>query len=152
MGTKEIFMGLVGVIIVGVMTMIGFNVFTITSFNNNKAALAAEMNVYTKQLEAYWGNSCDMGGAGWTDANITLAKVTTYLAFTGANNSYKSANGEFRVISVAAQSPGVLLTLKALGTVKKSNKYPLITTTVKFNQASTAQPVVTTTQGTATSF
>lgn len=152
MGVKEVFMGVVAVIIVGVTVMIGFNIFTTTSYNNNKSALAAEMNAYTKQLESFWGNSSDLGGAGWLDANVTVSRITVFLGFTGASNSFKSSNGEFRVISVVTQSPGKLLTLKALGTSKKGTKYPLITTTMKFNQASNANPVVTTTLGSATSF
>ncbi len=152
MAFKEFLLIVLSVIIVGAAVAIGLKMFVDQSYSTNKSACAAEMRLYTKQLIGFWNNSVELGGAGYLNANVTVAKVKTFLAFNEANNSYKSANGEFRVISCVSAGGVVTVTLKALGTSKKANKYPLVTTTISFNQSVNTPPPVVTTLGSATSF
>jgi hypothetical protein len=152
MGTKEVIMIVLGFIIVGIAIAAGLNMFVTQSFTNNKQATNSEMQVYAGQLIQFWGTTTDLGGASCLTANVTVPKAAAYLGFNGANNSFQSENGEFRVISVTSSSPGILVTLKALGKTQKGVNHPLITTTVKFIQATTTKPVVTTTLGEAAGF
>jgi len=154
MGSNQILLIVLGVIVVGVGVTMGFAMFTNTSFNNNKQSTATEMQTYVLQLIHFWDTTVDLGGASSLINNVTVAKITIYLGFTGANNSLTSANGQFRVISVVTASPYATLTLKALGNSKKGSKYPLITTTIKFTESSSSdiRPIVTTTLGSAATF
>jgi hypothetical protein len=153
MGTQQVWKMILVVLLVGTMIFLGFKMFDRASYNNGKQATAAEMQNYVRQLVGWWTTSADLGGAACLNSNVTVAKVAAYLAFTGTNNSYVSANAEFRVVSIAASSPGVNLTLRALGKISKNgNKFPLVTTVVYFNPASTAAPTITTTVSDATTF
>jgi hypothetical protein len=152
MGTQQIFLIVVSVIMVCGAIGLGLSMYNNASYKSNESALTTEMRGYTAQLIGFWNTTTDLGGAGYLNANITVSKVCAFLAWSGANNSYKSANGEFRLTSVTTVGSTVVVTLKALGTDKKNNKFPFITSTITFNQSVTTAPPITTTRGSATSF
>ena len=126
MGTQQILLIVLSVIIVGVAVSVGINMFSMQAFNSNQQALAAELMNYSTLVLQYWKTPASMGGAGQVIGNVTVASVANYIGFSGANSSTTSDNGEFRVISLA----GNVLTLKALGKEKKGTNFPLLTTTI----------------------
>ena len=159
MGYKELLMILASIVIVGVAISASFKIFNDQSFKSNKSSLASEMTQYTRQLTSYWERTAEFGGAEAKNVNITVAKLSVYLGFkqVGSNYTYTSANGEFRIISATTASGVVTVTMKALGKNKKNNKYPLVTTTIKFTQDTVAPIetfplVIATTLGEAATF
>ena len=144
MGQQQVFIAVVCVIVVGAAIGAAFVIMTDHAYNNNRSSLAAEMHLYIKQLENYWNTSSDLGGANHLNANITVAKVVTFLGFNASTNNFTSANGQFRVISATTSGSSIVLTLKAIGTSKKGSKYPMVTTKIQFTQGSSSAPVVKT--------
>ena len=126
MGTQQILLIVLSVIIVGVAIAVGITMFSNQAYNGNQQAVASELQNYGSQAIQYYKTPTSQGGAGQDSTNVTVAKVATFLGFTGANNSLASDNGEFRVMAVS----GTTVTLKGKGVELKAAKNPLITTTV----------------------
>jgi hypothetical protein len=126
MGTQQILLIVLSVIIVGVAIAVGITMFSNQAYNSNQQAVAGELQNYGSQAIQYYKTPVSQGGAGQDSTNVTVTKVATFLGFTGTNNSLTSDNGEFRVTAVS----GTTVTLKGLGKELKSAKYPLVTTTV----------------------
>jgi hypothetical protein len=143
MGTQQILLIVLGVIIVGVAVAVGISMFGNQAYNSNKQAVAAELTDYAAQVLQFWKTPASMGGAGGVITNVTVAKTASYIGFTGASSSITTDNGEFRVTAV----DGNVVTLKGLGKENKSNSFPYVTTTVDLSNSAIA-----TTIGTASSF
>jgi hypothetical protein len=126
MGTQEMLMIALGVIIVGVAVAVGITMFINQGYNANKRALASEMTTYPPTLERYWSASKLLGGAGADSAEVTTTSVAGYLGFSGPNNSQSSDNGEFRVISVN----GTVVVIKAVGVGDRGGRHPVVITTI----------------------
>jgi hypothetical protein len=126
MGTQQILLIVLSVIIVGVAIAVGITMFSNQAYNGNQQAVASELQNYGSQAIQYYKTPKSQGGAGQDSTEVTVAKVATFLGFTGTNNSLTSDNGEFRVTAVA----GTTVTLKGKGVELKSGKNPLITTTI----------------------
>jgi hypothetical protein len=126
MGTQQILMIVLSVIIVGVAIAVGINMFSSQAYNSNQQAVAAELSNYASLVLQYWKTPASMGGAGQVIGNVTVIKVAGYISFTEANNATLSENGEFRVTNVT----GNVVTLKGLGKETKGTDKPMITTTI----------------------
>jgi hypothetical protein len=146
MGTQQILLIVLSVIIVGVAIAVGITMFSNQAYNSNQQAVASELQNYGSQVIQYFKTPTSQGGAGQDVANVTIAKVATFLGFTGTSNSLESDNGEFRVTAVAG-SDTMQVTLKGLGTELKSEKKPLVTTIV-----SLASGTITSTVSSGTTF
>ncbi len=126
MGTQQILLIVLAVIIVGVAIAVGITMFSSQAYNSNRQAVASELTNYASQVIQFWKTPASLGGGGNRTANLTVTKIADYIAFNDTNDSITNDNGEFRVISVA----GTVVTLKGLGTAEKGGNKPLITTTV----------------------
>jgi hypothetical protein len=126
MGTQQILLLVLVVVIVGIAFTVGISIFMNEGYNSNKQMLASEMVTYPPSVIRFWKSTKILGGAGGDLTYLTQVKVANYLGFTGANYSQTSQNGEFRVFSVA----NGVVTLKAKGVEKKGGKYPFVTTTI----------------------
>ncbi len=122
MGTQQIMVLVIGVIVVGVAISVGFVVFNSGSYNSNKTAIATDLQDMGTKLVQYWLLPTSMGGANKSIANVTMASVGLSLGFTEEGGVFRSVNdnGEYRVKSVAS---GVVV-IAALGTASKGNKFP----------------------------
>ncbi len=127
MGTQQILMIVLSVIIVGVAIGVGINMFSSQAFSSNRQALAVELTNYATLVMQYWKTPASMGGAGQIIGNVTVAKVAGYIGFNPSSPyQVTSDNGEFRVISVS----GNVVTLKGVGTELKGSNKPICTTTI----------------------
>jgi hypothetical protein len=126
MGTQQMLLITLGVIIVGVAVAVGISMFVNEAYNSNKQMLASEMVTYPPSVIRFWRANKILGGAGGDINLLTQAKVASYLGFTGANFSQKSENGEYRVLPIN----GRIVTLKAMGVETKGNKHPVVTVTI----------------------
>jgi hypothetical protein len=141
MGTQQMLLIALGVIIVGISVSVGITLFFNQSYNSNKQSLAAEMAAYRPMAVRYWKTSKLLGGAGGDVNNVTIESVANYIGFTDTLYSLTSANGEFRVIGVN----GTVVTLKALGAETRRGKHPSVASTLNI-----ANGVITTVLGDAT--
>lgn len=144
MGTQQILLIVLAVIIVGVAIAVGVTMFNNQSYNSNKQAVSAELTNYSTVLMQYWKTPASMGGAGQVVGNVTVAKTAVYLGFSNADPyNFTTENGEFRVTGV----DGTVVTIKGLGKEQKGGSKPLISTAVDLSNSD-----ITTTVGSASSF
>jgi len=126
MGTQQLLLIVLSVIIVGVAIAVGISMFSGQAYNSNVQAVAAELTNYAALVMQYWKTPASMGGAGQNISNVTVVSIANYIGFSGANNSITTDNGEFRVNNVS----GTVITLKGFGKEKKGDNHPMVTTTI----------------------
>lgn len=71
MGTQQLLMIVLGVIIVGVAIVVGINMFSTGAVNAESDRLVQEVNVVGSNAAAYWRKPVQMGGGGRTFVGIT---------------------------------------------------------------------------------
>lgn len=131
MGTQQLLLIVLGVIIVGIAIAVGITIFNNQAYNANANALTSETTNYASSVLQYWKTPISQGGAGRDIANMTSVKIATFIGFTVSGegeettNLLETENGSFKVVGGADP-----VTIYGLGTEKKSGKYPLVTTTV----------------------
>jgi len=126
MGTQQILMLALVMIVVGIAVSIGITMFHNQAYNSNRDALISELVTYRPAVVRYWKVSKLLGGAGGDIANVTQERVANYIGFTDSLYSTTSDNGEFRITSVA----GRIVTIKGLGVETKGGKHPFVTATI----------------------
>jgi hypothetical protein len=144
MGTQQILLIILGVIIVGVAIAVSFTMFGNQAYNSNKQAISSELTGYASVLFQYWKTPVSMGGAGAKIAVVTIPKAAKYLGFSDLEPyNVTTENGEFRVFSLE----GTVITLKGLGKEVKGGLKPLISMSVDLSNSG-----ITTTIGSAAGF
>lgn len=141
MGTQQILLLVLSVIVVGVSISVGITMFANQSYIANQQAVASELQNYGVQVLQYYKTTRAQGGAGQDSTSVTIGVVATFLGFSGENHSVVSENGEFRITSLS----GSVLTLKGMGTETRDLKHPIVTTRVYM---ATGQIIATVSSGT----
>jgi cell shape-determining protein MreC len=143
-GTQQILLIVLAVIIVGVAISVGISMFSRQAYNSNRQAVASELNGFATQIIEFWKTPASLGGAGKVISNVTVTRTATYIGFTATSPyNFISDNGEYRITGIS----GNIVTLKGLGTETKGNNKPLLTTAVNVTIDSLG-----TTVGTGTGF
>ncbi|MDY0318507.1 MAG: hypothetical protein RBQ67_00775 [Candidatus Cloacimonadaceae bacterium] len=124
MGTQQILLIVLSVIIVGVAIAVGISMFNSQAYNANKTAIASDAQAFAAQVLQYWKTPESQGGAGGKGVNMTPENVRDYLGLTGENA--KNENGTYEI--TAADSVTVVIT--GLGTAIRNDMRPKIETTV----------------------
>lgn len=126
MGTQQILLIVLSVIIVGVAIAVGISMFNSQSYNSNKTAIASDAQSFATQAVQYYKTPESQGGAGGKGVNMTQPKVSAFLSFDPTNFNTKNENGTY--VITTPDSTHVVIT--GTGTAKKSNKNPQVVTTV----------------------
>jgi Tfp pilus assembly protein PilE len=128
MGTQQILLIVLSVIIVGVAIAVGITMFSNQAYNGNQQAVASELQNYGSQCIQYYKTPKSQGGAGQDSSSTVLSKanIATFIGFDPTAFTLSSDNGTFKVTTVS----GSTVTLAGLGTELKNAKKPLVTTTV----------------------
>lgn len=126
MGTQQILLIVLSVIIVGVAIAVGISMFNSQSYNSNKTAIASDAQSFATQAVQYYKTPESQGGAGGRGANMTQAKVSAFLSFDPTNFNTSNENGTYVVTT--PDSTHVVIT--GTGTAKKNKKNPQVVTTV----------------------
>lgn len=124
MGTQQILLIVLSVIIVGVAIAVGISMFNSQAYNANKTAIASDAQAFAAQVLQYWKTPESQGGAGGNGDNMTTDKVTDYLGLTGENA--ENENGTYTI--TFADTATVEIT--GLGTAIRNDMRPQIKTTV----------------------
>lgn len=124
MGTQQILLIVLSVIIVGVAIAVGISMFNSQAYNANKTAIASDAQAFAAQVLQYWKTPESQGGAGGKGGNMSVNSVTDYLGLTGDNG--KNENGSYVITS--ADSVKVVIT--GTGTAIRNDMRPQIITTV----------------------
>jgi hypothetical protein len=134
MGTQQILLIVLSVIIVGVAIAVGITMFNNQAYNANQQAVAAELQNYGADVIKYWKTPVSQGGAGQDGTVATEAGIATFIGFdptaSGTDDSTETENGIYRVNGYDNTANAENVTLEGIGNNNRGGKYPKVTTTV----------------------
>jgi len=132
MGTQQILLIVLSVIIVGVAIAVGISMFNSQAYNSNKTAIASDAQSFATQIVQYYKTPESQGGGGGEiPATLTATDLGSYLGWGGATTS--NENGTFTVAITTTGASGEV-TITGLGKAQKGNPavQPKIVTTITF--------------------
>ena len=151
MGTQQILLIVLSVIIVGAAIAVGIQMFNSQAYSANKTAIAADAQSYASQIVQYYKTPESQGGLGGdmyvggdgittgaTGTLVTAEKIANFIGWgsttegeTTTANTMKNDNGEFEISSVTT-NPVETVVIKGTGKEEQGGKNPVITTTITF--------------------
>ncbi len=145
MGTQQILLIVLGVIIVGVAISVGIAMFGNQAYSSNRTAMLSEMQYFSTLALQYWKLPTSLGGAGQRADNIDLGFLASFMGFSNAdskvvavNYSYLSDNGEYRV---SMGDTATEIVIKGLGKELRADKYAFVTMTMELTTTATTVDV-----------
>lgn len=144
MGTQQILLIVLSVIIVGAAIAVGIQMFNNQAYSSNKSAIAAEAQTYATQIVQFYKTPVSQGGLGGKlviaaadgvvarDAAATKILIQNYLGW--GTTAYPSESGNFTIEDIDATS----VKIKGVGTAVRNNKSPQVITTVTFPEGTIA--------------
>ena len=141
MGTQQILLIVLSVIIVGAAIAVGIQMFNSQSYSANKSAIAADAQSFASQIVQYYktpesqgglGGDMYVGGDGNTEGTpgtpVTVADVGGFIGWGGATTS--NDNGFYVISSVDVTEKTVKI--KGTGKEEQNSQNPVIETTITF--------------------
>jgi len=106
MGTQQILLIVLSVIIVGIAVAVGITMFNTQAQNANRQAMIADANNFASQMIAYYKTPTSHGGGGRTfEASMDTLEIWigfTDGAYSNDNGSYALTRGSASVITIDA--------------------------------------------------
>ena len=143
MGTQQILLIVLSVIIVGAAIAVGITMFNNQSYNSNKTAIAADAQNFATQVVQYYKTPESQGGADRKDANMTDEKIASFIGWettTAGSTKTTTENGEYTIKSIDGTSKKVQL--YGLGKEEKGGKKPAVRTTITFPEGKIEAEVI----------
>jgi hypothetical protein len=124
MGTQQILLIVLSVIIVGVAIAVGITMFRNQAYNSNQTAITGELQSYASQVVQWLKTPASQGGGGGiTFATIAVADIKTFIGFTDdpapTMGTHATDSGFYDVLK-GTTGLGVV----AIGTEKKGANSP----------------------------
>lgn len=139
MGTQQILLIVLSVIIVGVAIAVGISMFNNQAYNSNKTAIASDVQSYAAQVVQYWKTPISQGGYAGTTTDLVIADVEAYIGFTeaavdgGSQVGIKTENGYYYISAVtggAATGGDATVKITGVGNAEKGGQNPHIVITI----------------------
>ena len=130
MGTQQILLIVLSVIIVGAAIAVGIQMFNSQSYSANKSAIAADAQSYASQIVQYYKTPESQGGAGGKAENMTDVNIGSFIGWGGATLVNKNENGDYAIGIDATYDNKVYV--YGLGKEVSDGKSPAIKTTITF--------------------
>ncbi len=146
MGTQQILLIVLSVIIVGAAIAVGIQMFNAQAYSANKSAIAADAQSYASQVVQYYKTPESQGGAGGDVANMTAEKIGGYIGWGKASTSNDSGN----YIIDAVDAGDTAVTIYGLGNEVKGGNRPAVRTIVTLADGTISAKVIDTAKTTAT--
>ncbi|MDP8314463.1 MAG: hypothetical protein RAP70_05240 [Candidatus Celaenobacter antarcticus] len=107
MGTQQILLIVLSVIIVGIAVAVGITMFNAQSVNSNRNACIADMNNFSSSALAFYKTPVSHGGAGSDSLNVTIDKVGNYIGvgYVENDDQLNTGNG---VYTITLESPNIV--------------------------------------------
>jgi len=121
MGTQQILLIVLSVIIVGVAIAVGITMFRNQAYNSNAQQLAAEATNMRTEMVQYFKTPVDQGGAGATMANINQDTLNQRLGLDDEGEIDKENIGTFKATVVNTSTDA---TIAAIGVEEKGGDKP----------------------------
>ncbi|MDD2507154.1 MAG: hypothetical protein PHQ78_07585 [Candidatus Cloacimonetes bacterium] len=144
MGTQQILLIVLSVIIVGAAIAVGIQMFNSQAYSANKSAIAADAQSFASQIVQFYKTPKSQGGAGGDLTGLDAADVAGFIGFmagsAGADwdaDEYgiKNDNGIYTITSVtpsATAGADETVGITGIGTEERDGKSPKIVTTITF--------------------
>jgi hypothetical protein len=127
MGTQQILLIVLSVIIVGVAIAVGISMFNSQAYNSNKTAIAADAQSFATQIVQYYKTPVSQGGGGQVlPVAAGNAALNSYLGWTTLAST--NDNGNYAVTAITATT----VTIVGVGKTAKGTTYPKATTIITF--------------------
>jgi hypothetical protein len=131
MGTQQLLLIVLGVIIVGVAIAVGITIFNNQAYNANQQAVAQELTTYGTMVLQWWKTPEVQGGKG---KKALVAgddvKIRKWCGFPVATTALETESGKYAITAVTVADTTV--TIIGVGDEKKTGPlYPRVTATVK---------------------
>ena len=127
MGTQQILLIVLSVIIVGVAIAVGISMFNAQAYNSNKTAIAGDAQAYAAQVLQFYKTPVSQGGAGNLGANVTSDALASYLGLVAPNDA--NENGTYAVFA-DVDGAAVQVRIYGQGTAVRGDFKPQIKTTI----------------------
>ncbi len=128
MGTQQLLLIVIGVIIVAAAIATGITMFNNHEFAANRQAVLAEMQGMMARVNEFWKLPKSMGGAGQNMSETDVIDLANFLGFTAGESKvvheyfYSSINGTFYLSNFT----DYVITMEGLGFSSKGGEYPLV--------------------------
>jgi len=133
MGTQQILLIVLSVIIVGVAIVVGIGMFNRQAYNSNKTAIASDAQTYASEVVQFFKTPLSQGGAmGTSGVDTTVFTVANIAAQLGIGTTAATAiplgneNGKYYVSAASATS----VTILGLGNAERNGVRPTISTVI----------------------
>jgi hypothetical protein len=143
MGTQQILLIVLSVIIVGVAIAVGITMFNNQAYNSNQTSIASENQNYAAQVIQWWKTPESLGGAGQVSTNVDVTKIAAFLGFASTGVLTGGESGEFKITAVDATAGSESVEITALGKETKANLYPQVITTITLSDSGISAEVST---------
>jgi len=136
MGTQQILLIVLSVIIVGAAIAVGITMFNNQSYNSNKTAIAADAQNFATQVVQYYKTPASQGGANRDPENMTAEKIAAFIGWQATTEgetttvSTTNENGTFTLGDW--DNTDSTVTITGIGKEEKGGKVPQIVTTITF--------------------
>jgi len=108
-GTQQILLIVVGVIVVGIAVAVAIAMFNAQAMNFNRQAILSDMNLFASSAIAFYKSPSSHGGGGYTWG--VLADLGSWLGYDYTGGVCTTGNGAFTI-----STSGDVLTIVGLGT------------------------------------
>jgi hypothetical protein len=128
MGTQQILLIVLSVIIVGVAIAVGISMINNQAYNSNKTAIAADAQSFATQVVKYYKTPTAQGDGGQTLAAdaATATALSSYLGWTSGATS--NDNGQYAITDITDTS----VVITGHGLTAKGTDYGRVVTTITF--------------------
>ena len=143
MGTQQLLLIVLGVVIVGIAIAVGISIFNNQAYLANQQAVAQENSTYASMILQWWKTPIAQGGHGLgvlaTGDDDTMA---SWLGFgADASVAFNTDTGNYAITSAVDGSTSVVIT--ACGTEVRGGDYSRVDTTVNLETSSITSAVTT---------
>lgn len=136
MGTQQILLIVLSVIIVGAAITVGITMFNNQSYNSNKTAIAADAQNFATQVVQYYKTPESQGGADRDPDNMTDDKIASFIGWGGTTTT--TENGEYIITSMEND----IVYIGGLGKEVKGDNRPAVRTTITFPEGKISAQVI----------
>lgn len=127
MGTQQILLIVLSVIIVGAAIAVGIQMFNNQAYSANKSAIAADAQSFATQIVQYYKTPESQGGAGRPTDAMPIADIGKYIGWDGDNSDSKGTEGGNYKL---AASTATTVTILGLGKELRGDFRPAVRTIV----------------------
>jgi hypothetical protein len=146
MGTQQILLIVLSVIIVGAAIAVGIQMFNNQAYSANKSAIAADAQSFASQVVQYFKTPTSQGGAGGI---VTAGMEDEIGSFIGWGSEGTTIDGKSYIIGPVADG-ATTVTIYGLGNEVKDEKRPAVRTIVTLSSGKIDATVIDTDVTTAT--